>query len=135
MRVQYLESIKKGYSSFNMQNVELIFANNEEVKNIVKMEERSVKISKEINPKSYEFTFVKELPLSKQNIDYSQFIERDTYFGVSFGVFYNSASFKELGNLFNLLEENIPEPGYEIAKSNLSFNSFPIFSFFKFYHN
>ena len=80
-----------------MQNVELIYANNEEVKNIVKMEERSVTISKEINPKLYEFTFVKELPLNKQNIDYSQFVESDTYFGASFGVFYNSASFNELG--------------------------------------
>jgi hypothetical protein len=36
MRVQYLESIKKGYSSFNMQNVKLIFANNEEVKDLTK---------------------------------------------------------------------------------------------------
>ena len=128
MRVQYIESIKKGNNNFNIQNVELIFANSDEVKNIVKREEKSVTISKEINPKLYQFTFVKELPLNKQKIDYSKFIERDTYFGVSLGVLYNSASFNELGVLFNLLEENIPEDGYEIAKSDLHFNSFPIFS-------
>jgi hypothetical protein len=133
MRVQYLESIKKGYSSFNMQNVELIFANNEEVKNIVKMEERSVKTSNEINARSLEFTFVKELPLSKQNIDYSQLVKSDNYFGASFGVFYNSATFKELGNLFNLLEGNIPEVGYEIAKSNISFNLSKIFTLSSFF--
>jgi len=128
MRVQYLESIKKGYSNFNMENVKLIFANNEEVKNIVKMEERSVKTSNEINARSYEFTFVKELPLSKQNIDYSQLVESDNYFGASFGVFYNSTKFNKFSEIFNLLEENIPADGYEITKSDLSFNSFPIFS-------
>jgi hypothetical protein len=127
-RVQYLESIKKGHSTFNMQNVELIYANNEEVKNIVKMEERSVKTSNEINARSHEFTFVKELPLSKQNIDYSQLVESDNYFGASFGVFYNSTKFNEFSEIFNLLEENIPADGYEITKSDLSFNSFPIFS-------
>ncbi len=129
MRVQYLESIKKGHSNFNMQNVKLIFANNEEVENIVKMEESSLAISKKINPKLYEFTFVKELPLNKQNIDYAQFIESDNYFGASFGILYNSENFNELRRIFNLLEENIPEPGYEITKSDLTFNSFPIFSF------
>ncbi len=128
MRVQYLENLKKGNSNFNMQNVELIFANNEEVENIVKMEDRSVAISKEINPKLYEFTIVKELPLNKQNIDYSKFIENNNYFGASFGMLYNSANFNKLGEIFNLLEENIPEPGYKIAKSDLTFNSFPIFT-------
>lgn len=132
MRVQYFENIKKGNNNFGMQNVELIFANNEEVKNIVKMEKKSVSTSKELDPKSYKFTIAKKLPLNKQNIDYSQFIKKNSYLGVSVGLLFNNSNFDALGKIFNILEENIPEPGYEIPKSNLKFNTFPIFSFSSF---
>ncbi len=72
--------------------------------------------------------FYKRIPLNEKKLDTEKLIQKDFELGVSFGIVYNSATFDGLGNVFNLLEEKIPEEPYTIQKSNYTFNATPLFS-------
>jgi opacity protein-like surface antigen len=120
-KVQYMESQKKGITNFDLQNdVKLKFADGEEVKNIITIDSRKT-IS--------ELPYKKNAPLYKLNSNYSQFIENDFEAGFSAGVIFNKTKFEGLNQLFNVLEENIPEEPYVIEKSNASFEASPLLRF------
>lgn len=118
VRIQNLESQKRGDKSFNIQNVELKFADSKEVKNLT-YEQNKIKIE---NTNS-------QLPTNKLDLDYATIIGRDFEFGLSAGIVYNSATFDGLNKIFNLLEENIPEEPYNIPLSAYTFSASPLFRF------
>lgn len=121
IKVQYMESQKIGKTDFDLRNdVELKFADGEEVKNIITTD--GIKTISELTPK-------KNLPLYKLNSNYSQFIESDFEIGLSAGLIYNTTKFEGLNRLFNLLEEDIPEDPYEVEKSNNSYDATPLWRF------
>ena len=120
-KVQYVESQKKGITNFDFQNdVKIKFADGEEVKNIITIDSR--KTISELPQK-------KNASLYKLNSNYSQFIENDFEVGFSAGIIFNKTKFEGLNQLFNVLEENIPEDPYVIEKSNGSFEASPLLRF------
>ena len=120
-KVQYYENQKIGKSDFDLsKDLELKFADGEDVKNITTVEGKKI-ISDLVSEKN--------LPLYKPNPDYSQFIANDFVIGLSAGVSHSTTKFDGLNGLFNLLEENIPDSPYVIGKSNNSFGASPIWRF------
>jgi len=120
-KVQYMESKGKGITNFDLQNdVKLKFVDGEEVKNIIIVDSRKT-IS--------ELPYKKNAPLYKLNSNYPQFIENDFEAGFSAGVIINKTKFEGLNQLFNVLEENIPEDPYVIEKSNAIFEASPLLRF------
>lgn len=122
-RVQALEKRKKGDQNFNVENVELIFANGKDVKNL-DYEQNKIKIEEINSLSSY-----RKLPTNRLDLNYEEIIARDFKFGLSIGIVYNSATFDGLDKIFNLLEENIPEEPYEIPSSSYTFSASPLFRF------
>jgi hypothetical protein len=123
VRIQSLESKKKGNKDFDVQNVELRFADGEDVKNLA-YEQDKIKIEK-----TNSLSLNRKLPTNRLDLNYSEIIERDFEFGLSAGIMYNSANFDGLGQIFNILEENIPEEPYEIINSDFTFKASPLFRF------
>jgi hypothetical protein len=122
-RIQYQESQKTGKTDFDLDNVVLVFADGSEVKEIASIE--SSIILKDKKPPST----LRNLPINKLEMDYSEIIEKKFIVGISAGIVHNSADFEGLKEIFNLLEENIPEDPYQLPKSNLSFKASPIYRF------
>lgn len=123
VRIQSLESKKKGNKDFDVQKVELKFADGEDVKNFA-YEQNKIKIEK-----TNSLSLNRKLPTSRLDLNYGKLIERDFEFGLSIGIVYNSATFDGLDNIFYLLEENIPEEPYEIPPSSYTFSASPLFRF------
>jgi hypothetical protein len=123
VRIQSLESKKKGNKDFDVQNVELKFADSKDVKNLTY---EQVKIKFE---KTNSLSLNRKLPTNRLDLNYSEIIERDFEFGLSAGLVYNTATFDGLAEIFNILEENISEEPYKIPKSNFTFKASPLFRF------
>ena len=123
-----MESKKKGETNFNIQNVELKFADGKDVKNLALEQSRIILDNKK------PLLNLRKLPINRLDLDYSEIIERDFTMGLSAGIIYNSAKFDGLSKIFNVLEENIPEAPYKIPKSNFTFKASPLISIFKYAH-
>ena len=121
-RVQTLEGIISGVSKINTS---LKFVNEEEVPNLGKLNQDLKSKTKKETIKFIVGT--NKLPIKRENVDYSKIIDKKVRYGFSTGIYYNTVSFSNLGKIFNFLEENVPEAGYIIPKSNMTFNSSPIF--------
>jgi len=115
-RIKYFELLKKGDLKFKTSSITLHYANGEIVK----------------TPKPYKNKLeiigsIKRIPLSDKKLDHEKLIKKDFQLGVSFGVVQNLATFDGLGDVFNLLEKNIPEDPYVVEKTNFTFNATPLF--------
>jgi len=118
-RIEYFEILKKGDLKFKSASITLHYANGEIVK----------------TPKPYKNKlqtsgsfFFKRIPLNDKKLDHEKLIKKDFQLGVSFGVVHNSSTFDGLGDVFNLLEENIPEDPYVVEKTNFTFKATPLLS-------
>ena len=117
-RIEYFELLKKGDYKLDPSSITLRYANGEIVQ-IPGADKKKLRTSG--------YYFLKRIPLNEKKLDNEKLIEKDFQLGVSFGVMHNSATFDGLGNVFNLLEEKIPEEPYTIQKSEFSFNATPSF--------
>jgi hypothetical protein len=122
-RIQILENKKKGNNDFDIQSVDLNFADGKNVKNLDYKKSGKIDDKKEIR------SDLGKIPISRLDLNYSEIIERDFKIGLSAGLVYNSANFDGLGQIFNIFEENIPKAPYEIPKSNFIFKASPLFRF------
>lgn len=122
-RIQYYESIKSGKTDFNLNDVELMFADKSKVTDI------SPKLNIYKSEKNRPPEALHYLPIVKADRNYSQMIEKEILIGLSIGMVYNSAEFDGLAETFNLLEDNIAEEPYHVPNSNLSFNASPLYRF------
>lgn len=138
-RVQIKESKYSGKASLNPDDIQLRYANDELVENTGKMlEENVLENGKYITQTNKEKTkwnipLQKLLPIKRSGDNFSDLIESKNKVGISVGIIFRSLISDRLNDIFNLLEENIPEQGYFIPKSSLSFNSNPIFRFSTFF--
>ena len=123
VKIQTIESKKKGETNFNIQNVELKFADGKDVKNLALEQSRIILDNKK------PLLNLRKLPINRLDLDYFEIIERDFTMGLSAGIIYNSAKFDGLDKIFNVLEENIPESPYKIPKSDFTFKASPIYRF------
>jgi hypothetical protein len=123
VKIQIMESKKKGETNFNIQNMELKFADGKDVKNLVLEQSRII-----LDHKTPQLN-LRKLPINRLDLDYSEIIERDFAIGLSAGIIFNTAKFDGLGKIFNVLEENIPEVPYKIPKSDFNFKVSPIYRF------
>ena len=123
VKIQYQESQKLGETDFKFENVVLVFVDGSEAKDIPK--KQSNLVFEEKKPKST----VQILPINRAEMDYSELIEKNFVAGISAGIVHNTADFDGLKEIFNILEENIPEDPYQIPKSNLSFKASPLYRF------
>lgn len=122
-RIQYQESQSSGKTDFNSNNVVLIFADGSEAKDLL-LQQKNVTVQDKKLQSS-----LRNIPINKLDVDYSEIIEKNYTIGISAGLVYNSADFNGLSEIFNILEANIPEDPYEIPQSNLSFKASPLYRF------
>lgn len=138
-RVQVKESKYSGKTSLNPDDIQLRYANDELVENTGKILEKNVLASgKNITQTNKEKTkwnipLQKLLPIKRSGDNFSDLIKSKNKVGVSAGILFRNIISDRLNDIFNLLEENIPEHGYHIPISSLSFNSNPIFRFSTFF--
>ena len=118
-RIEHFELLKKGDYKLDPASITLRYANGEIVQ-VPAADKNKFQISG--------YNFLKRIPLNEKKLDSEKLIHKEFEIGVSFGFIYNSATFDGLGNVFNLLEEKIPDDSHVIQKSDYTFNATPLFS-------
>ncbi len=121
-RIQYYENQKAGKTDFKLENVVLSFADGSEAKETVSQQSNIVLKDKK------SLSTLRNLPIKKMDLDYSELIEKNFVLGISAGyILYNSTKYKDLGQIFNILEEKLSNENHTIPKTNLSFEASNLF--------
>jgi len=122
-RIQYKESMKKGITDFNMNDVELKFVDGMSAENL--LDPSSAKIE-EITEKESPSRII---PLAQTNTDYSQFVTKELKLGLGIGMIYQNYNFQDLSQIFYLIAKNVVKQPDYVSESDFISNSFPLFCF------
>ena len=118
-KIEFYELLIKGDYKLDHASITLRYANGEIVQ---------IPTTNKKRFQTSGYYFLERIPLNEKKFDNEKLIQKDFELGVSLGIVHNSSTFDGLGNVFNLLEEKIPEDPYIIQKSDYAFNATPLYS-------